>query len=369
MNYGENHTTSNNIPNSNNDIENDLNMNNSESEEISNQEEIIQITDDNINREELNEEINRLSFSTINRLLNDERNLNTIQQNVINISSQYQQIFSFIISSNLSFAILLLFLYFFQYKTAIIFYLLNLVIYIGFSLCLQKIDTNPPQLNFTPNILVLFCISFFLLINFYFQPILSRVTFLSFTTFNKTDMEYISTILYYVLYSDLILRSVTIFAKVSSFFLLLIKDSYTEVQPKIFLFIDTFFDIYRSVIPIPLWYYYFQNFLVAGFISFFYLSMKFISILAKMRFLCKLIYPNQVGRKVTESEILERGEKCSICMEDKFTDPVMLSCNHIYCVECIEKWVDINSFCPLCRVVIHSHRESQNMTTSFIYVF
>eukprot|EP01091_Cochliopodium_minus_P013088 TRINITY_DN4122_c0_g1_i3.p1 TRINITY_DN4122_c0_g1~~TRINITY_DN4122_c0_g1_i3.p1 ORF type:complete len:369 (-),score=47.27 TRINITY_DN4122_c0_g1_i3:81-1187(-) len=368
MNYGD-HITSNNIYNANNDIENDMNMNNFESEEISNQEEIIQIAYDNINREESNEEISRLSFRTINRLLNDERNLNTIQQNLINIFSQYQQIFSFIISSNLSFAILLLFLNFFQYKITIIFYLLNLAIYFGFSLCLQKIDTNPPQMNFVTNILILFCISFFLLINFYFQPILSKVTFLSFSTFNKTDMEYISTILYYVLYSDLILRSATIFAKVSSFLLSFFEDSDTQIQPKRFLLIDTFFDIYRSVIPIPLWYYYFQNFLVAGFISFFYLSMKFISIFVKMRFLCKLIYPKQIGRKVTEPEILERGEKCSICMEDKFTDPVMLSCNHIYCVECIEKWVDINSFCPLCRVVIHSHRESQNMTTSFIYVF
>lgn len=44
-------------------------------------------------------------------------------------------------------------------------------------------------------------------------------------------------------------------------------------------------------------------------------------------------------------------EKCAICLDDKeISDMAKLDgCCHVYCVECIEKWVKRESSCPQCK--------------------
>ena len=157
------------------------------------------------NQENLStDELNRLSFNTINRILGEEGR-NSIQQNVINISSQYQNILTWFLNSNLSFSVLLLILYLFQYKTSLFYYLINFAIFILFNLSFQNIESNP-QLKPIPKMALLFAIFLFIFANFYFQPFLSKIVFLSFTKFGKEHFESIFTILYYVFFSDLILR-------------------------------------------------------------------------------------------------------------------------------------------------------------------
>ena len=39
---------------------------------------------------------------------------------------------------------------------------------------------------------------------------------------------------------------------------------------------------------------------------------------------------------------------CSICL-NKNTNPFQLNCKHSFHKECIEKWLNINNSCPICR--------------------
>ena len=55
---------------------------------------------------------------------------------------------------------------------------------------------------------------------------------------------------------------------------------------------------------------------------------------------------------------LREGEEehvCSICLEDfkAGCEVVLLPCrNHTFHVECIEKWLKVNSVCPECRFTV-----------------
>lgn len=40
-------------------------------------------------------------------------------------------------------------------------------------------------------------------------------------------------------------------------------------------------------------------------------------------------------------------EVCGICLESK--NMVRTDCKHIYCDECLQKWMDRSNTCPLCR--------------------
>jgi len=44
-------------------------------------------------------------------------------------------------------------------------------------------------------------------------------------------------------------------------------------------------------------------------------------------------------------------EKCVICYDDFTTDSIIrkMNCEHVYHIECIDKWFETKKFCPLCR--------------------
>jgi hypothetical protein len=51
-------------------------------------------------------------------------------------------------------------------------------------------------------------------------------------------------------------------------------------------------------------------------------------------------------------EVKKTNENCSVCY-DEFENSSKIhqtSCNHFFCVSCIEKWTQTNNYtCPLCR--------------------
>jgi len=49
-------------------------------------------------------------------------------------------------------------------------------------------------------------------------------------------------------------------------------------------------------------------------------------------------------------------ENCSICM-DVLQNPVMLECTHMFCGQCILKWILKNNNCPYCRNHIPSYKK------------
>eukprot|EP00834_Sanchytrium_tribonematis_P000576 NODE_10_length_61504_cov_0.956502.p48 type:complete len:137 gc:universal NODE_10_length_61504_cov_0.956502:37067-37477(+) len=40
--------------------------------------------------------------------------------------------------------------------------------------------------------------------------------------------------------------------------------------------------------------------------------------------------------------------QCIICVDD-CTGPVMTSCGHIFCENCLTKWLEVQNVCPTCR--------------------
>ena len=75
------------------------------------------------------------------------------------------------------------------------------------------------------------------------------------------------------------------------------------------------------------------------------------------------VHPNRIGRVHTFIELVSREQSpndvlmrgsCAICMEDFELggDRVaQLACSnrHIFHTECLKRWVELNSVCPLCR--------------------
>jgi len=65
---------------------------------------------------------------------------------------------------------------------------------------------------------------------------------------------------------------------------------------------------------------------------------------------------NQVNKinDLTERIKSLSTNNCAICM-DTVKNPVMLECTHLYCGNCIFKWVKNNKNCPYCRTQINSY--------------
>lgn len=45
---------------------------------------------------------------------------------------------------------------------------------------------------------------------------------------------------------------------------------------------------------------------------------------------------------------VDTGETCPICLQDS-KSMIKTDCDHVFCKECIKKWLDNNNSCPCCR--------------------
>ena len=60
-------------------------------------------------------------------------------------------------------------------------------------------------------------------------------------------------------------------------------------------------------------------------------------------------------------------ENCSICYEN--TINVSTKCRHQFCSECLFKWKDKKSSCPICRSNFSIQNNSQfQIETSYVYL-
>ena len=45
--------------------------------------------------------------------------------------------------------------------------------------------------------------------------------------------------------------------------------------------------------------------------------------------------------------IINQEEICCICLEN-ISSPFKTNCNHLFCEECLEDWLEENKKCPVC---------------------
>eukprot|EP00249_Psilotum_nudum_P025360 c29752_g1_i1 orf=153-752(+) len=41
--------------------------------------------------------------------------------------------------------------------------------------------------------------------------------------------------------------------------------------------------------------------------------------------------------------------QCSICLDAAVQHPLVTPCGHLFCAECLQRWIDRKSSCPLCK--------------------
>lgn len=65
-------------------------------------------------------------------------------------------------------------------------------------------------------------------------------------------------------------------------------------------------------------------------------------------------YDNDENMVVYKNYKKNNLNECIICLEDmKFNeDLILVKCSHIYHKECLEKWMNRKSVCPLCDIKI-----------------
>ena len=134
----------------------------------------------------------------------------------------------------------------------------------------------------------------------------------------------------------------------------------TRERGQILSMIELTLNLYRSVLPIPLWYTYFttQDYGVVlsvllttqYIVSKLYLLSEHValyldSLLALYR------ARNQFSVHATKAQIAEHGDICPICQDD-FEDAVILRCKHMFCESCVTEWFHYNKTCPMCRAEI-----------------
>lgn len=145
--------------------------------------------------------------------------------------------------------------------------------------------------------------------------------------------------------------------------------------------IELLSNTYRQMLPISIWMNYlgeneaYQTFgLIMGGL---YITFKVAAIrqqLITLILTLRAFFLNQAqyGEYATPEQLAEAGEAiCSICQDD-LRQPLILSCQHMFCEECVTEWFEREKTCPICRAVVPTagnHLYSDGGTSLAIQIF
>ncbi|KAK2173212.1 hypothetical protein NP493_892g01005 [Ridgeia piscesae] len=142
---------------------------------------------------------------------------------------------------------------------------------------------------------------------------------------------------------------------------------------KYYMLIEVTSQFYRAIVPSVPWLYYFYDNREGGVMWFsvilmvLYVVCKSFNLWIKVRELwtaLKKFKSNVRYGTVPNREELNLVENnCPIC-QDKLSDPVRLSCKHIFCEDCITLWFDREQTCPMCRASIADRPVWQDGSTA-----
>ncbi|GFU12001.1 RING finger and transmembrane domain-containing protein 2 [Trichonephila clavipes] len=182
-------------------------------------------------------------------------------------------------------------------------------------------------------------------------------------------------VLWIVSVTDFVLRLITILVKL---FVVALPSKMIACpkKGKYYLFIERSSQLYRTIIPMQHWLYFFSESYsgpskVFGVIlSAAYLIFKVKSIFKKAKLwkktLIKVIQSKTYGVTPSTNQIKEAGDACPICQDD-YKSPSMLQCKHIFCEECVALWFDRERTCPICRAQIADDPTWRDGSTTLLH--
>ncbi|XP_071040115.1 E3 ubiquitin-protein ligase RNFT2 [Parasteatoda tepidariorum] len=182
-------------------------------------------------------------------------------------------------------------------------------------------------------------------------------------------------VLWIVSVTDFVLRLITICVKIV-FVSIPTKILACQKKGKYYLFTERSSQLYRTIIPVQHWLYFFSESYsgpskVFGVIlSATYLIFKFKGFIKKFKLwretLMKVLQSKTYGVTPSTNQIKEAGDACPICQDD-YKSPSMLQCKHIFCEECVALWFDRERTCPICRAQIADDPTWRDGSTTLLH--
>lgn len=181
-------------------------------------------------------------------------------------------------------------------------------------------------------------------------------------------------VVWIVVVTDFVLKLITILVKA----LIIALPGFLAFFPRrgrYYLFVESCSQLYRSVMPMQHWLYYFsESYTGTGkmfsmVLSGAYLLCKCTEVVSKTRAwkraLTQALSNVNYGRPPTAEQTKAVGDVCPICQDD-FKRPTMLACSHIFCEECVSVWFDRERTCPMCRAQIADDPTWRDGSTTFL---
>lgn len=163
-----------------------------------------------------------------------------------------------------------------------------------------------------------------------------------------------------VLITDFVLKLITIIFKV---FLTCLPSKLLPLRKrgKCFVMVEVTSQVYRCIVPIQPWFYYFfecyqgSEKIFGVLLSLLYTVSKGTDLFFRMKLfktaIWKLFQNVNLGISPTKEQLVASGGICAIC-HDQYSMPVKLQCKHIFCETCVLTWLNREYSCPLCRAII-----------------